>query len=74
MLEETQELIIRGNCPDYVCGACRTKYGWPHQVWCSQKDLTEPTCEDCTYYNQKKARCVHPMKRGVTNEKSQAAI
>lgn len=55
--------IIRGNCSDYVCDVCRTKYGWPHQIWCEKKYLTEPTCENCGYYNARKNCCAHPARK-----------
>lgn len=57
------ENIIRGSCADFVCRCCRTKYGWEHQLWCDNTELTEPTCQDCFYYDQKHRRCKHPAKK-----------
>ena len=56
---------IRSSCPLYICRVCRTKTGWPHQVWCELKGLTEPGCTDCRYHSARNGGCVHPaMKKG----------
>ena len=62
-LQSDEKAIIRGDCEDFVCGICRTKVGWPHQVWCDRPELTEPVCEDCGYYNERKKGCAHPVRR-----------
>lgn len=61
-LNNQDENIIRGSCADFVCRSCRTKCGWPHQMWCDHTELTEPGCPDCAYYNSKRDRCNHPVK------------
>ena len=57
------ENIIRGSCPLFACGCCRTKYGWEHQAWCEARSLTQPTCRDCLYNNIRQETCEHPVKK-----------
>ncbi len=64
------DVVIRANCPRFVCRVCRTKTGWPHQRWCGLGGLTDPACEACRYYAPDRDRCVHPAQRkgGVGHE------
>ena len=55
---------IRADCPLYACRCCRTKTGWPHQVWCEMRHVTEPDCGDCRYWSAEKQACEHPAERG----------
>ena len=54
---------IRAGCPRYACLECRTKSGWPHQMWCGMAHVTEPACIDCRYWSAKKGLCDHPATR-----------
>lgn len=62
IMNET-EGTIRSGCPLYSCRVCRTKTGWPHQVWCELKLLTVPGCTDCRYHDPLHGSCVHPAMR-----------
>lgn len=61
-MDETMS-IIRGNCTLYSCRVCRTKIGWPHQVWCELKGIIVPGCGDCRYQNVRDFSCIHPATR-----------
>ena len=61
------EKPIGGKCPLYVCACCRTKFGWKHQRWCSQKDVTEPDCSQCGYL-QNGTSCKHPIRKKERRE------
>ena len=63
------ENIINGECERYVCSECRTKYGYPHQRWCTKKDVTEPSCLQCIYFG-KGERCRHPSLKALKKERS----
>ena len=52
------EGIIRSGCPLYSCRVCRTKTGWPHQVWCELRPMT-----DCRYRSITDGSCIHPVMR-----------
>lgn len=54
--------IIHAECPSYACRICRTKTGWPHQVWCGMKQVEGPNCKDCHYFDPDRARCIHPLR------------
>lgn len=54
---------INARCDRYACLVCRTKTGWPHQVWCEMARVTEPECTDCRYWSAKKSLCDHPVTR-----------
>lgn len=58
---EERDAVIRASCPLYACRFCRTKTGWPHQLWCVLELVTEPDCEDCRYLAR--GRCAHPARR-----------
>jgi hypothetical protein len=57
------EGIIRSGCPLYSCRVCRTKTGWPHQVWCELRPMTVPGCAECRYRSARNDNCVHPAIR-----------
>ena len=54
--------LIGGDCSDYVCRRCYTKYGWRHQPWCERAALSQPSCRDCHYYKYKEG-CTHPARK-----------
>lgn len=66
------DIIIGGKCPTYACSVCRTKYGYKHQRWCTQAQITDPECSQCVYFG-KNARCRHPAqnlkRRAVRHER-----
>ncbi|MCR5137317.1 MAG: hypothetical protein K6C12_09495 [Oscillospiraceae bacterium] len=62
---ENNEAIIRCACPLFACRICRTKTGWPHQLWCEISGVTEPGCTDCRYHNPEKSACAHPARKAV---------
>ena len=66
---EQQREIIQASCPRYACLECRTKTGWPHQVWCYKIQCTSPTCEDCVCWSVKKNLCDHPYTRRERRER-----
>ena len=33
---------IAAQCALFACRVCRTKTGWPHQVWCDAADALRP--------------------------------
>ena len=57
------EGIIHSGCPLYSCRVCRTKTGWPHQVWCELRPMTVPGCAECRYRSARDDSCVHPALR-----------
>lgn len=57
------EGIIHSGCPLYSCRVCRTKTGWPHQIWCELKLQTAPGCTDCRYFDLRSGACIHPAVR-----------
>ena len=66
---ERKKKRIRGRCALYACRFCRTKAGWPHQVWCGIAGKTDVTCADCLYRTA--SGCGHPRKKerkGETND------
>ncbi len=67
------ETVIRSACPLFACRLCRTKSGWPHQRWCVLRDMAEPGCPDCRYFDLTRGVCAHPAKerRGREHEKHQ---
>lgn len=63
---------IAAQCALFACRVCRTKTGWPHQVWCDAADALRPLCADCRYWNETDAVCKHPaVKRGYAMQVEQ---
>ena len=54
--------FIGGDCADFVCRCCYTKFGRKHQFWCERAALSVPSCRDCKYYKYR-VGCLHPARK-----------